>query len=146
MASLAKHLTGVDRSVPFATQDVLAVRHHLKVVWVHAMANPAQVVQDETLWDFPDHEFVEDTMSNRALLIDTDRGVALGCPCAGPEPTLSVQVDARLDPIEQVLHAYPLSEVLDDLLSGRLLDVAVDEFQIGGVDVWARLATAAVAE
>lgn len=62
VAALAVGLTRMTCSHPLAAEHVLLERDGLEMVRVAATPNPAEVIDDQTLWDRSGEQFVGDTM------------------------------------------------------------------------------------
>src|SRR5437868_5384817 len=104
VASLAVRLRPLV-GTSLATCDVLCVGNRLQVVWRHAVAHTAGVIDDQACWYRPIVQLVRDSVSLRRPLGHLEAGVALGAHRAEPQHAALLVRQGNLGP-EATLVAF----------------------------------------
>lgn len=87
MAPLAAGLTGLDRHIADAPQDILAVRHGLQMVRIHAMPDSAQMVEGGVGGDAADRQLVGDAVGRANGAANVKASITRSVYEACPDPT-----------------------------------------------------------
>lgn len=89
MADWTVSLGGIIRCARFTTHNVLARCHSLKMIWVNAFVNAAQVVNLFPFRDVSAKHEIGDAMSGGKPAHVPELSVMLRCVAASPEPAAS---------------------------------------------------------
>lgn len=97
VTSYAVSLQRVLCRIAYAAQRVYEMCDGLKVRWIHALRRAAQVIQFESVRDWPDDVFIGPAMSKDTTSVEMERSVAGIDQASSPQPTWAEFWTARRD-------------------------------------------------
>jgi hypothetical protein len=78
------------RNETISAQNILALTDRFKMVWVHAVPYPTQMVQCTPRWYWTPEYLVDDAMNESCLVVNAQHAISIRHPVSRPQPASSV--------------------------------------------------------